>query len=157
MSDRIYTVSFVPTAVTAQVDLFELTPADDKPIEVVGIMLGQNSDVGDAQDEILNIQVIRNFTTSGSGGSAPTPAPVNGSDAAAGFTAEVLNTTLAVTGTTTTLHSDGFNVRVGYQLWLPEGCEWQCSQATTRLVIRTSAAPADSISMFGTVYVRELG
>lgn len=155
--NRIYTVSFSATAVTVQVDLFELRPADDKPIEVIGLFLGQSSDFGDAQAELLAYTVIRGFTTSGSGGATPTPAPLNRSDTAAGFSAETLNTTLATTGTTATLHADTFHVAAGEKLWLPEGCEWEASQADTSIVIRIAAAPADSLTMSGTCYVREQG
>jgi hypothetical protein len=156
-NDRIYTVEFEAVAVTTTVDFFELTPADDKPIKVVGIFLAQSSDVGDAQSEILRWQVIRGFTASGSGGAAPTPTPLDRSGAAAGFTAETCNTTLATTGTTTNLHSDCFNVMTGLALWLPEGCEWSASQGNTTLVVRLKAAPADSLTMSGTLYVTEQG
>lgn len=156
-NDRIYTIEFEGTAVTAQVDFFELTPADDKPIEIVGLFLSQSSDTGDAASEILRYRVIRGHTTSGSGGSAPTPRPLNRSDAAAGFTAETLNTTIASAGTTHNLHSGCFNIAVGENLWLPEGCEWEASQADTTLVVRLMAAPADSLTMSGTLYVREQG
>jgi hypothetical protein len=155
--NRIYTVSFLATAVTAQVDLFELTPADDKPIEVMGLFIGQSSDAGDTQAELLAYSVIRGFTTSGSGGAAPTPAKTNRSDTAAGFTAETCNTTLATTGTTAQIHADTFHVASGEKLWLPEGCEWEASQADTTIVVRLQAAPADSLTMSATVYVREQG
>jgi len=156
-SDRIYTVEFEAVAVTAQVDFFELTPADDKPIKIAGIFLSQSSDFGDAQDEGLRYRIIRGHTTSGSGGAAPTPRPLNRSEAAAGFTAETCNTTIASVGTTHNLHSDVFNVRVGLALWLPDGCEWQATQADTTLVVRLMAAPADSLTMSGTLYVIEQG
>lgn len=154
---RISTVSFAATAVTAQVDLFEIRPADDKPLEVIGLFIGQSSDAGDAAAEILAYSVIRGFTTSGSGGSTPTPAMVSRSDTAAGYSAETLNTTLANTGTTVTLHADTFHIGSGEKLWLPEGCEWSLSQADTSLVVRLAAAPADSLTMSGTLYVREQG
>ena len=70
MAGRIYTVEFEGTAVTAAVDFFELTPADDKPIEILGLFLSQSSDAGDAADELLRYRVIRGHTTSGSGGAA---------------------------------------------------------------------------------------
>src|SRR5690242_16165892 len=95
---RVYTVTFQAVAITVSQDLFEITPADDKPVQFLGLFLAQNTDVGDAQDEILRWSVIRGFTTSGSGGSAPTPRPTKRSDAAAGFAAEVNNTTKATTG-----------------------------------------------------------
>jgi hypothetical protein len=156
---RVYTVQFDNVAVAAIQDLFELTPADDKPIEIIGLFISQTgiADVGDAQEEVLPIQIIRGFTTSGSAGSAPTPVPVKARDAAAGFASEVNNTTVATTGTTVTAHSDNFNVRVGYQNWWPENTEIDCSQTDTRVVIRLTRAPNDSITLSGTVYVKEYG
>ena len=157
MLGRLYTVQFDNVSVSAAQDLFEITPADDKPLEIVGLFLSQTgvADVGDAAEECLPVQIIRGFTSSGSGGSAPTPAPVKRVDAAAGFTAEVNNTTLATTGTTVTIHSDNFNVRVGYQNWWPEGTEPDASQANTTIVVRLTRAPADAITLSGTLYIRE--
>lgn len=151
----IYTVEFAKVAVTAEQDLFELTPADDKPLEVIGFFCGQSSDYGDAQAEILPFKVSRGWTESGSGGSAPTPVPTDPNSAAAGFAAEVNNTTLAKTGTEFILHADTFNVMAGEKLFLPEGCGWKCSQGQTRLTVRLTAAPADSLTMSGTLYIRE--
>jgi hypothetical protein len=154
---RVYAVPFSAVAVSAAQDLFELTPADDKPVEIVGIVLGQTSDSGDAADEQLQISIIRGNTTSGSGGSAPTPAPVKSSaTAASGFTAEVNNTTVASSGTAVTLFTDAWNVRAGYTQWFPEGAEPSASQTNTLLCVRMTA-PADSITMSGTLFVRELG
>src|SRR6478735_895384 len=92
---RIYTVDLTPTAITVAADLFEITPADDKPIRVLSLNLHQTTDFGDAQDEVISVVWVRGNATSGSGGSAPTPRPGNRNDAAAGFTAEVANTTAA--------------------------------------------------------------
>lgn len=155
MIGRVYAVTFSAVAVSAAQDLFEITPADDKPVEIVGIELGQSSDAGDAADELLQISIIRGHTTSGSGGSAPTPAPLNPNDTAAGFTAEVNNTTVASTGTTTTLQTGCWNVRAGYINWFPEGMRPTASQGNTTIVVRQTA-PADAITMSGTLYVREL-
>ena len=157
MNKRIYTVTFQAVAITASQDLFEIAPADDKPVQVLGLFLTQNTDVGDAQDEILRWSVIRGHATSGSGGSAPTPRPLKRSDSAAGFTAETNNTTVASTGSPVTLHTDGFNVRAGEKFWwIPEAAP-DASQADTTIVVRLLSAPADSITFDGTLYVAELG
>jgi hypothetical protein len=155
--DRVYTVEFEGVSVTAAVDLFEITPADDKPIEIVGIFVAQSSDVGDAAAEILRYRVIRGHTTGGSGGAAPTPRPLNRSGVAAGFAAETCNTTIASLGSAVNLHSDAFHIASGLALWLPEGCEWEASQGDTTIVVRLMAAPADALTMSGTLYVVEQG
>jgi hypothetical protein len=152
---RQYSVIFSAVAVTAAQDLFEITPADDKPVRIRGLFIGQSTDAGDAQDEMLQVSIIRGFTATGSGGSAPTPAPLSSIDAAAGFTAEVNNTTVANTGTSVTLHTDTFNVRAGYAMWFPPDTCPAASQANTTIVVRITA-PADSLTMSGTLYVEEL-
>jgi hypothetical protein len=155
MSRRLYAVTFSAVAVSAAQDLFEITPADDKPVEIWGIELGQSSDSGDAQDEQLQISIIRGHATSGSGGSAPTPTPVGPNTGASGFTSEVNNTTIASTGTAVTIQTGCWNVRAGYINWFPEGCRPSASQANTTIVVRQTA-PADAITMSGTLYVAEL-
>jgi hypothetical protein len=155
---RMYTVVFDNVSVSAIQDFFELTPADDKPIELIGLMLSQTgvADIGDAAEEILPIKISRGFTASGSGGSAPTPSVIKVSDTAAGFTAEVNNTTVANTGTETILMVDNFNVRAGYMCWFPPGAEPSASQANTTMTIRLTRAPADAITLSGTAWVREV-
>lgn len=155
---RVYSVVFGAVSVSAAQDFFEISPADDKPVEIVGLMLAQTgvADVGDANEELLRIQIIRGHSTSGSGGSAATPRPMNPSDTAAGFAAEVNNTTVASAGTGVTLHEDAFNVRAGYMNWWPEGMGPAATQANGTIVVRTTA-PADAITLSGTLYVREAG
>lgn len=157
MSARVYTVTFQAVAITATQDLFELTPADDKPVRLLGVFLGNSTDFGDAQEEILRWSVIRGFTTGGSGGTAPTPRPTGRSDAASGFTAEVNNTTKATVGTTHTLHADGFNVRTGLGFWWTPETTPEASQADTTIVVRLENSPIDSITFDGTLYVAEFG
>lgn len=154
---RTYTVVFGAVSVSAAQDLFEITPADDRPIQIAGLSLCQvgNSDVGDAAEECLRFSIIRGHTTSGSGGTAPTPVAVQTRDAAAGFTAEVNNTTIASAGTTTILHEDSFNVRAGYINWWPEDCRIEADQSNTTIVVRLNTAPADAITLSGTLYVVE--
>lgn len=152
---RMYTVSFAGVAVTTAVDVFEISPASQKPILVHGLFMGQISDVGDAQEEILRFSVIRGNTTSGSGGTVTTPTRTNSGDTAAGFVAETNNTTAASAGTPVTLHADTFNIRTGFGLWLTPEARWRCANGSL-LVVRLGAAPADSLTMSGTLYVEEV-
>lgn len=154
---RQYAVTFEGTAVTAQVDFFELTPADDKPVRLLGLMLSQSSDTGDAAEEILRIKVIRGHATSGSGGSAATPVPLSPADTAAGAAAETLNTTIASTGTAVDVLADAFNIRSGYSHWWTPETAPVCSEANgVRFAVRLMAAPADSLTMSGTLYFEEM-
>ena len=155
---RIYTVTWdAATAITAQIDVFELAPADDKPLFVHELKVWQTTDLGDAAEEVIGIQAIRGFTSSGSGGAAAVIAKKFDGDSTAGFSAECRNTTLANTGTTAVTEADGWNVRVPY-IWTPAAEDRPfVSQAQTSLVFRLMAAPADSITMFASVKVEELG
>lgn len=152
---QVYTVEFEGVSVTAQVDFFELTPADDRPVKILGIFLSQSSDTGDAAEEILRIRIIRGHTTGGSGGAAPSPALLDPRSGAVGFAAETNNTTIASLGTVANLFSYAFNIRTGLELWFPQGAEPKADQANTTIVVRLMAAPADALTMSGTLFVEE--
>jgi hypothetical protein len=151
-----YTVQFTDVAVTLDQDFFDIVPATNKGIVLHALYLSQTSDVGDAEEEMLGIQVIRGILTVGSVGSAPTPAPLNPNDAASSFTARANDTTIATAGTPIILHSEAFNVRSGYQIiWTPE-MRPACTAGETRLIVRLMADTTDSLTMNGTLYVEEL-
>lgn len=153
---RIYSVSFENVAVTALQDFFEISPADDHPVVILAVYIDQFSDVGDTAEELLRYKIIRGHATSGSGGSAATPRPLDPGDAAAGFAAEVNNTTIASTGTAVDLHAGAFNIRAGLALIFPPELTPVANQGNGTIVVRLIAAPADSLSMSGTIYVGEL-
>lgn len=158
MSRGVYTVTFDQQTIAAasgDYDLFELVPADDKPIEIVAISLGNKSEVGDAQDEMLAISVVRGNTTSSNGTSA-TPVPLDPSDGAASFTAETVGSTIAAAGTSVTLVADTFNVRSGWTQVFPDLMRPKVSQANTGMYVRLTTAAADDLTLSGTVWVREL-
>ncbi len=153
---RSYAVQFENVAVTTARDLFEIVPADDKPVRLLGIFLSQSSDVGDSEEEMLRIQVIRGHSTAGSGGTSVTPAPLDPTDAAAGFTAKTNNTTIASAGSPVVLHSESLNIRSGLGMWwIPEAAP-RANQTQTTIVVRLLAAPADSVTMNGTLYIEEV-
>jgi hypothetical protein len=157
MAGRIYDIDLAPTAVTVAADLLEITPADDKPIRVLSLNLGQTSDFGDAQEELISLVWVRGHTVSGSGGSTPTPRPAQPNDAAAGFTVETFNTTAANTGTTVNVKRHVWNVRAPMERpYTPDECP-EASQGNTTLILRMAAAPADSLTIAGSVTIEELG
>lgn len=151
---RMYSISFDGIAVTAAVDLFEILPASQKPVSLHGLFLSQSSDVGDTEEEILRINVVRGNTTSGSGGASVTPRPMDSNSTAAGATCERTNTTAASAGTAVTLHSEAFNIRTGYGLWWTPETRPRAQNATL-IVVRLAAAPSDSLTMSGTLYFEE--
>ena len=155
---RMYAVTFSNVAVSAIQDLFEIAPATNKPILIHSIYLSQSTDVGDAEEEMLRINIIRGHTASGSGGSTPTPAPLpSATGAAAGITAKANNTTVASAGTVVTLHAEAFNIRAGWQYIPTPEARPGCSAASSRIVVRLVAAPADSVNMSGTMIIEEMG
>lgn len=158
---RVYTVSFSGTLTNSggDADLLELTAADDKPIRLRGLILSQISEVGDAAEEGLRVSIIRlpATVTSGNGTSA-TPAPLDETNTAAGFTAETNGATVATTsGTAVTLDEIGWNVRMSpMERWWPdESFAPQVRQAGA-LVVRCQTTAADDITVQGTAYVEEL-
>lgn len=156
---RLYQVPIPFVAQTAQIDLFELTAASSKPCRIHEIKLYQSTEFGDAQEEQLTLKLKRAFgsVTSGSGGTTPTPVPIDPNDAAAGLTAEVNNTTKLVvgTGTITDERLFSWNVRMPFeQIFTPETRPYIASGE--KKVLELTATPADSITIGGHVLVEEL-
>ena len=154
---RMYAVTFTAVAVTAQQDFFEINTGTNQSVEIHSIYIGNTTDAGDAQDEQLSVLIKQGATTSGSGGSAPTPVPLDTTDAAAGFTAEVNNTTKATTGTITTVYATSWNVRATPYPWMftPEARIYVAP--SERLTVELVAAPVDSITMSGVLWAEEIG
>lgn len=153
---RVYTVSFENVTVSVAQDFFEVSPADDHPVVILACYLDQISDVGDAAEEMLRYKIIRGHATSGSGGSAATARPLDPGDSAASFSAEVNNTTIASTGTAVDLHAGAFNIRAGLALIFPPEMTPVANQGNTTIVVRLMAAPADAVTMSGTLYIAEI-
>ena len=74
VDSRMYVVRFTATAATAAVDFFSFAPADDKPVVIHAVYIGQTTETGDAMEEMLEVKIERGGTayTVGSGGSAGT-------------------------------------------------------------------------------------
>jgi hypothetical protein len=156
---RLYTCEFEGQTVAAasgDYELFELTPATNKPISIEAVKFVVTSELAEAQEEWLRLRIIRGHTTAGTGGTGSlVPTPVNHASAAAGFTYATLRTGIASAGTPVVVDSDGFNVRAGYN-WGPVPEEFAAgTSGTALLVVRLMAAVADDLTMSGTLYVRE--
>lgn len=158
---RLYAVTFVNVTVSAQQDLFYIKPAADKMILVESVKLavvGGTADAADAQEELLDIELVRvpATVTVGSGGSAFTPLPIPVNDSAAGFTARTNDTTKATTsGTLQVVDADGMNSRVPYQ-YLPAP-EHRIPIANAQAIVcRLNTTPNDALAVNGTMLIREL-
>lgn len=156
---RVYNVNadgLTIAAADGDTDIAEFTAADDKPIGLLGIGLYVTSEIQEAQEEWLRCKIIRGHTTSGSTPDAtPTPRPVKHGDAAAGFTAELSNATIASAGTGIDIGAFAFNVRAGYELMVPDQWEWTTDQTTGLLVVRLTTAVTDDITATVQFWVAE--
>jgi hypothetical protein len=155
MYGRMYTVVISGVASPAAAfDFFEINPASAKPVRLRRIRISQTSEPT-SEEEMLGITVIRAHSTSGSGGSAPTPQPLTSTDSAAGFTAETMNTTKATGGSPVTLFEDVMNIRAGYDMpFMPEEAP---EAVNAERIVVTCTAPADAITFRATLFVEELG
>lgn len=149
-----YSVEFEGIAVTAIQDFFQLTCADDRPIEIVSAMIGQYSDLGDSEEEGLRLQIIRGHATTGSGGGTATPRPLNPNYSAAGFACQINNTTIASAGSPVNMWSEPFNNRIGWFFFPVPEARIVANQASL-LVVRLLAAPLDELSMSGSLVIKE--
>jgi len=149
-------------------DLFEVTAPANSMVKIREVRVGQYSDAGDAEAEMLNVRIIRFDNSSddtggeGGGGIAVTPTPLlqTGDTGGGGCTVVRSNDVLATdTGTASvnarTIISDAFNVQAGWWYY-PETNEMICIEPGDRFVVRISAA-ADPISMAGTLVFEEIG
>ena len=155
---RRYTASFNRVSVSVVQDLFEILAAADIPFALEQLDITQDSDAGDAQSEQLTVTVRRvtGAPTSGSGGSTPTPRPLDQGDAAFGGTTEANNTTQLSGGTNVVLHTEAFNVMAGLHLVFPPD-RMPVFRGQTRMLIALEAAPADALTMSGTATLQEIG
>jgi hypothetical protein len=147
-------------AATLAQDIFELLSPADAICEVERIVLSQTSEVGDAQEEQIEINIKRGVgtVTSGSGGSAVTPQPREDGQPASGATLEGNNTTkmAAGTGSIELLHVDTWNVRQSKDIVPLEGERWIVSPGN-RLTVEMVGAPADSMTLCAYIYWNEIG
>lgn len=163
---RLYRVPFVASTVTnagGNTDLWTFIPADDKPIHLVGLRFGQTSEVGDAQEEALDITIEHLAATvtdgTGTGSTSVTPVPIDPgvSDLAAGFTSKINSPTVATTtGTKTIMEPVPWNERnTSYEVWYPDPA-WapMCRQASG-LVVRMNSTVADDITFAGCAFILE--
>jgi hypothetical protein len=158
---RIYSVSFsgTITAANTDVDLVEIAPAAEKPCRLVGYVIGQTSEVAEAQEEGIEIDVIvlpATFTSSN--GTAATEEPLDGDDSTAGFASETLGATVATTsGTARTLDKCPWNLRASpLERWWPDPEMRPKAKNGQGLMIRWMTTVLDDVVVAGTAYVEEL-
>ncbi len=154
MQGQMYTASVGAVAVTALQDFFQLLASATVPIIVHSVRLGQSSDAGDSEAEMLRVALgTADMTVNGSGGSTTTPASHSPGSPAAVTVAETNNTTQATVNTV--IYEDVFNVQAGY-LWVGTPEERILVLPTEAFIVELPAAPGDSLTMSGSVTFQEL-
>lgn len=143
-----YTASQSAQAVTAAVDLFQITAGASRPVILHWLEIYQTTDVGDAAEEIIGIGLYRGVT-GGGGGTALTEVGID-SNAATASAAVVGQGTASTGGTLVWLI--GWNVRQAGPVWVPtpELRPW-IGPDDDPVAFRLMAAPADSITLSATV------
>jgi len=160
---RMYRVPYTGTLAnsTGDSDLLIIQPADDKPCRLVGWLLGQSTEIGDAQEENLRITVRHmTATLTVTGGTSVTPVANRAGTndvAAAGFTATCNATTVTTTsGTSTIMEELAWNVRSSpWDRWIPEELRPLAIQGEG-LIVRMESTPTDDITGELTFFVEEL-
>jgi hypothetical protein len=149
------TFDHVASPATAAFDAFEITAPADAAVVLHSLYLSQTSDMGDAAAEQIPVQIIKGYTTSGSVGGTAVVNPLETGFPAQGSTCEVMNTTVANTGTAVILHTDGWNIAIPYQ-YRPTPEERLILSPSQRVVVRVGAH-ADALTIGGTIIFEELG
>lgn len=149
---RICVARFAPTATTTKTDLWEITWAADRPGEIMGWTIFQTTDLGDANEEVLELTIERGVTA-GSGGTASTEIDYGGrGESTPDSTINHMVTTAHTGGTI--IFSKGWNIRIPEEFWLPPEL-YAYSDAGTDPITVTMSAPADSITVGGSLFWRE--
>ncbi len=152
---REYTVAFEKVSVTVVQDLFQIKGATGKTLRIKECSVScVDATLPTAQMIALRMRFLPATVTDGSGGTTPTPRPLDPGDAAASFTCLVNNTTKATTsGTATTLREDGSHLYAGYSyafIYPP------IIGPSESFVFELITAPSATWTLSGTMTVEEL-
>lgn len=159
----LYTATFDGTVTAAGGDttLWEIDPAADKPVTILGMEFEVTSEIAEAQEEWLRCEIIRYIggTFTSSNGSAVTPRPQDELNTIAMAAAvEANGTTIASsTGTTQSLQKFGLNVRGGYgPVFIPPEYRHKVlGVANSAIVINMLNTLADDITLVSTLWLLE--
>ena len=159
----VFSAAFSAVAISVAQDLFEIVAPANSRVRLLEIDIGQYSDFGDAQAEILSLTIHRGHTVSGSGGSSVTPVNISPYGAAAGSTVEANNTTVATTSGTL-LWATGWHVQAGF-LWGPlENAPRSVLPFRRHIIIKPSQrlvirilGPTDALTTNGSILFEEIG
>lgn len=147
------------TAAGGDADLWEISPGDDAPVAIRMIRLGQISEVADAAEEGLRVDVLRmTATVTSSNGTAGTAEELSRSNQSPTLSWEYNGATVATTtGATETLDMIGWiNRQSPLEIWYPDIDFAPRAVQTEALLIRLQTTLADDMTFVGCVIVEEL-
>lgn len=151
-----FTFSAVSLSTAGPADLFFFTAPSNSRVSIREIRIGQYTDFGDAQAELLPIQLMTASTGTGAGSAITglnvlrhTGAPTAGSSVT-GPTTTVASTTSAVVNL-----SDSFNVAAGFY-YKPDWDERIVVPPSGKFALRVGT-PNDAITLNGTLTLQEIG
>jgi len=148
---RVGTVSFQEVAVSDAQDLFQIE-AVTNTIIILGVVIGQTSDVGDAVAENLPISFNR-FTDA----LTNVTGEVMMDEGDAALTGDfAINVSTELTTGDAIIHADVWNIALPF-IWLPPPEMRIRIKVATGVAVRLFAAPADALTMSGTIYLGQDG
>jgi len=147
---RSFTVNIEAEAVSAAIDLYQIE-ALTTPITVLGLVIGQSSDVGDAAAEALDLK-IRRITDDVTNVEAENNLDTGSSALTADI--EITDTTQLTTGAAT-VHADVWYIQMPY-IWIPPP-EMRIVIPVNDAITVTLSAPADAITLSSTIYLWQEG
>ena len=154
----VYSAPIDALAFTLATDVFEITPAADRPIMVYGFSLGQTTDLGDANEEVLRIGLYRDVTA-GSTGTTLTEVKYSNDAAQGTVSAAVVSNRGTPSSGGTLIDIIPWNIRIPlYWFPIPEMRPKFSNLAAEGPVstFRLMTAPADSITVSGAIYWTEI-
>jgi hypothetical protein len=153
---RFYSATFSGVAVSAQIDLFEITAPATAAIILHEVHITQDASEVSEMLPVL-IRRVNPTATSGSGGTALTPAKLQPGDAASGATVESMNTTPAASSTTLeVINRLAENVLNGWH-WTFAPELRPILPPSGMMVVRLAATPAAALTMSGELLFEEIG
>ena len=155
---RVYNCPIASTATTVVRDLLEILTAATHICVIKSIELYQSTEVGDAQEEMLVLNLKSGQTTSGSGGNTGvTAVPILLGDSPHGMTIESMNTTQASAGTIVTHKTWAWNLRINPFIYTFTPETELVIPPSTRATLSMDTTPADSVTIGGMVTLEIIG
>lgn len=149
---RLYAITLSQAAITTAIDLFQVEPAADQPVWIRYIEVSQGSDAGDAEAEMQEIE-FRNYGTT----AITTDASVKwGDNASIAFGGVAKSNQTRVTTGSSLIYASAYNVQVPY-IWIPTPELGIFVRGGDLFTVSLPTAPADSITMSGTMIFEEVG